>query len=270
MQLTRPTKKTVIGHLRNCAFRINMGATEKENIQRSLSVIKFRLMTEFRNEIYVPKPFGSFSRGTMLPRRIDGKSDVDLMVTFKKYDAKPQTYLNRLRRFADKYYATSVVKQSNPTIVLSLNHINFELVPAVSMFWGLQIPAPASDYEDWQTTDPDEVKTKLEKIKKSKGVSIVHTIKLLKYWNAINGYVFSPFELEQKLLDNWYLFSKDLKSLVYEGFENLELPWFDVAQWRQNALAKAQRSVMEIQDHEMFNEHDSATKKARELFPVFW
>ena len=262
---------TVTSYFTACAFRIKIGDSEKSSIQRSLGAITLKLLKEFKGEIQRPRPFGSYSRGTMLPRKIDRNSDVDLLVTFKEYDAKPQTYLNRLRRFADKHYPNSVVKQSNPTILLSLNHINIELVPAVSMFpYGLQIPAPANDYEDWQSTTPHDAKKRLESIKKDRGMIIVHTIKLLKYWNAYNGYVFPSFELEQKLLDNWYMFNKSLKSFVYEGFDNLELPWFDVAQWRRNALSRAQSTIEEIKDYEWRNKEDLATAKAKELFPAFW
>jgi hypothetical protein len=65
---------------------------------------------------------------------------------------KPQTYLNRLRRFAELKYSTSEVFQSSPTIVLSLNHISFELVPAIYNY-GYQIPSPASSWEEWMSTD---------------------------------------------------------------------------------------------------------------------
>jgi len=56
------------------------------------------------------------------------------MVIFNIYDGqgKPQTYLDRLRELAEVKYSTSEISQSNPTIVLALNHIKFELVPAVN------------------------------------------------------------------------------------------------------------------------------------------
>jgi hypothetical protein len=62
---------------------------------------------------------------------MDEKSDIDYMVVFSDRDYQPQTYLDRLRRFTEYYYQKSEIKQSHPTIQLELNHIRFELVPAV-------------------------------------------------------------------------------------------------------------------------------------------
>ena len=86
---------------------------------------------------------------------MDANSDVDYMFVFKNDWSKPQTFLNRIRRFVEQCYSTSEIAQSNPTIVLNLNHIRFELVPAVQgLFGNLQIPAKASDYNEWLGTDP--------------------------------------------------------------------------------------------------------------------
>ena len=77
------------------------------------------------------------------------------MVVFDTSDGqkKPQTYLDRLKKFAETKYSTSEIFQSSPTIVLSLNHIKFELVPAIYNY-GYQIPSPASSWVDWVSTDP--------------------------------------------------------------------------------------------------------------------
>ena len=48
----------------------------------------------------------------------------------------PQTYLDRLKRFAEKYYANSDIKQSSPSLVLQLNHIKFDRVPALKQSYG--------------------------------------------------------------------------------------------------------------------------------------
>ena len=69
--------------------------------------------------------------------------------------SKPQTYLDRLRRFAEKYYSSSEIHQSNPTVMLELDHIKFDLVPAISQYSQYQIPSPASSWSDWLLTDPN-------------------------------------------------------------------------------------------------------------------
>lgn len=52
----------------------------------------------FSNEVVEKKIFGSYVRGTILPRKVDEKSDVDIMIVFNNpYGYKPQTFLNKLK-----------------------------------------------------------------------------------------------------------------------------------------------------------------------------
>jgi len=77
--------------------------------------------------------------------------NVDYMVIFENpNNYKPQTLLNYLKNFVNHYYRTSEIYQSHPTIVLELNHITFELVPAKKDILGtVYISSPSSSYEEW-------------------------------------------------------------------------------------------------------------------------
>jgi lysine/ornithine N-monooxygenase len=67
-----------------------------------------------------------------------------------------------LKFFVERYYSASERKQSHPTIRLNLNHITFELVPAVyNVLYGYQIPAPENNFETWISTDPNDFNSKL-------------------------------------------------------------------------------------------------------------
>lgn len=46
----------------------------------------------------------------------------------------PQTFLTRLKNFAEEYYSRSEIYQDSPAIVLELNHIKFELVSAYKSY----------------------------------------------------------------------------------------------------------------------------------------
>ena len=94
---------------------------------------------------------------------------------------KPQTYLDRLRIFANKKYATSEIFQSHPTIVLSLNHINFELVPAIYNY-SYQIPSPASSWSEWLATDRAGTNQALLDKNKTENYQIKPLVRLIKYW----------------------------------------------------------------------------------------
>lgn len=106
---------------------------EEGRITTSISTLQSRLNNYFSNDVTKHFRFGSSVRETILPRKVDEGSDIDYMVVFNnQYQYKPATLLEKLRRFANAYYGRSEIYQSSPTMVLELNHIKFELVPARS------------------------------------------------------------------------------------------------------------------------------------------
>jgi tRNA nucleotidyltransferase (CCA-adding enzyme) len=127
---------TVNSYLTSRASSAVLSTAEQTSINTSISTLQTRLNSYFGTDLTNHFRFGSSTRGTILPRKMDADSDIDYMIVFKEGGFTPQTYLNRLRKFVDTYYSTSEVKQSSPTITLELNHIKFDLVPALSNVWG--------------------------------------------------------------------------------------------------------------------------------------
>ncbi|MCY9763514.1 hypothetical protein M5X06_11620 [Paenibacillus alvei] len=118
-------------YLESLANQLIIRDNEKLKINTSISTIKSRIEAYFNDSISEHFAFGLYTRGTMLTRSADMYSDVDYMVIFKNpNNMPPQTLLNHLRAFAEAYYGRSEIKQSHPTMVLELQHIKFELVPA--------------------------------------------------------------------------------------------------------------------------------------------
>ncbi|MEW8228434.1 MAG: nucleotidyltransferase domain-containing protein, partial [Candidatus Thiodiazotropha endolucinida] len=199
---------TVNSYLTNLANASIIRDQEKAGIQRSINTISERLRRHFGGDINRSVIFGSYSRGTILPRHMDQRSDIDYMVVFAESNHQPQTYLNRLRRFVETYYARSEIAQSNPTIVLSLNHIRFELVPAIDdWFNGLRIPAKASSFSNWIDTDPTGFNQELINKNQSHYNLIKPLVRIMKYWNAQNRYPYDSYELEQLIVGHGYWFS---------------------------------------------------------------
>lgn len=134
----RGSAMTVNSYLAGLASSAIIRNEEQISIRRSIANLQTKLANEFHGELADHFIFGSYSRGTILPRFMDERSDIDYMVVFKDGSLRPQSYLSRLRRFVERNYTRSEIYQSNPTVVLALNHINFELVPAIdSWMWGL-------------------------------------------------------------------------------------------------------------------------------------
>ena len=257
-------------YLRKCAFKAMLRDAEKENIERSVRTVKVRLRKHFTNAVGRIRVFGSFSRGTLLPRKIDVRSDVDLMVIFKDKDSAPQTYLNRLKKFAVSNYSSSEIYQSNPTIVLCLNHINIEIVPAVNkVLPGFQIPAPASDFIEWIETDPVQFNIELKEKNKQTKSKMKPLIRLAKYWNATQGYIYPSYELEQRLVSHWYFGEKNLRDYFYAGILSLELPW-QAAMWKKEKLDRTKRIIESAMEEEQCGNQELSELKIRKLLPEFW
>ena len=194
---------TVNSYLESIAKTAYVRNDERNSINLSITTLRSRANTYFLDDMTNQILFGSYSRGTILPRTMDAYSDVDYMFVFTNDGSKPQTFLKRIRRFVERYYSTSEIAQSNPTIVLNLNHIRFELVPAVQgLFGNLQIPAKARDYNEWLGTDPTGFNAKLVNANQKHANKIKPLIRVMKYWNVKAGYPFEPFMLEQDIVSN--------------------------------------------------------------------
>ena len=154
----------------------------------------------FGSSVTEKKLYGSYVRETILPRKADEKSDVDLMVVFSNpYGYQPQTFLNKLKEFAEYYYSRSEIYQSSPTIVLELNHIKFELTPAYVSYGMYYIPQSSAE---WMYTDPDGFYSKLTECNKNNSYKIKPIVRILKHWNIQKNYrEIASFELERKIAE---------------------------------------------------------------------
>jgi Second Messenger Oligonucleotide or Dinucleotide Synthetase domain len=241
-----------------------LSSTEKDSINRSIATLQGRLNAYFEDELKSQFRFGSSTRGTILPRVMDEHSDIDYMVVFKDSDSVPQTYLDRLRRFVEKYYAKSEIYQSSPTIVLVLNHIKFDLVPAKAAWYGgFQIPDGAGG---WQDTDPNDFNEKLEDKNKGNSNLIKPTIRLAKYWNAVNGYVFDSFTFEKWIVGRSYLGCSNQKDYLFNVFDGLS-PDYEQTQWRKDKLARAKQIVANVREYERQDMPTTAEIEVKKLIP---
>lgn len=185
---------------------ISYDSPERTKINNSLNTIKSRIRSYFGREIDSVDVFGSFTRGTILPRKYDENSDVDLIIQFNtevypEYTA--DTYRNKLKRFAEHWYSSSLVYKDFPTVVLELQNIKFDLVPAIQEVHFLDnvtlyIP---DRFNYWQTTEPFAFSQKLSQANSSYKNIVKPIIRLLKFWNASASYPFASFELEQLIAD---------------------------------------------------------------------
>jgi hypothetical protein len=252
---------------------------EKVNIRRSLKLLQTRISAHFRepasnaSEVIRHFAFGSFTRGTMLPRKMDPLSDVDYLIIFANSDLKPQSCLDRLRRFIEKYYRKNLeIKQSHPTIILSLNHINFELVPAIETSWnGIQIPSKASLFSDWRSTNPNEFNSALTEKNRGNEDLIKPLIRVTKYWNALNNYPFESYALEQMVVAHWKLLRVIFGATLWRRFRDFinDFDAGDATTVRgRDAIARAQAIIARVRQAELGGDPEGAERILQSLLPA--
>ena len=264
---------TVNSYLRAMSAKAIVRDVERQRIAKTIRALGSRLTNYFSTEIAKQFVFGSYTRGTILPRYMDPRSDIDYMVVFRDGGLQPQSYLSRLRGFVENSYSRSEVFQSHPTIVLSLEHIQVELVPAIhSFFFGFQIPARSAEPTEWISTNPTSFDQKLRESNRENGNLIKPTIRLVKYWNARKGYVFPSYELEEKIVDTSYLFvggllgEGRLRDYFFTAMESLETELFS-ARWRSDAVSQAHDLVGRVRHCQRNRMEDAAEEVLRRLIP---
>nr|WP_314239112.1 nucleotidyltransferase domain-containing protein [uncultured Campylobacter sp.] len=221
---------SVNSYLNDLAQRAIIRDDEKNKINISIENIKNRLRND--DKIKDIKIFGSYKRGTIISRKFDENSDIDIMVIFKDDHYKPQTYLNYLKGLIEQKYTRSEIYQNNPTIVLELNHIRFELVPALDCFFSMyKIPAKQSDYANWLETDPEELNGKL-----TNNQNLRRLVRVAKIWNVKQGKLFASYELEKFIVDNIYAYG-NLADYFY-AFCNTLHTSYNYSQYRNNKIER--------------------------------
>lgn len=243
-------------YLDNTASNLIIKGDEKDAIAKSLDVFKSRMESYFFwNEavnLKEIKVFGSYARETDLPRAIDSGTDVDIMLVMDDDGATPQTYLDRVRRAVEAKYSTSDIKQSSPTIVLQMNHIKFEITPAIQSYSQYKIKG---QWGGWMYTNclTDFVNLKTANI--NNYCKIKPVIRLVKYWNKTrNGRGFASYQIEKNIVD-YYQSNRyqeyDTKRYLLTALQCLRsLPIYE---FQRKTLESAISNVQEaINDEEQF------------------
>ncbi|MEL7124295.1 MAG: nucleotidyltransferase domain-containing protein [Bacteroidota bacterium] len=222
---------SINSHLRNLASElfISYRSVERSQINTSVETIISRLYSYFGDQVQNIELFGSYSRDTILPRKYDSRSDVDILIVFdtESYTERAvSTYRNYLSNFANHWYSSSVSKKDFPTIVLELQRIKFDLVPAIEKynFWGeAQLFIPDNSY-GWMKTDPFSFSEELREANTTFNSIVKPIVRLLKYWNcSAADYAFPSFILEQIIAEMDFS-GDDLQSGFFYAIEEMPYP----------------------------------------------
>lgn len=252
-------------HLLSLGSSLVLGS-EKNGISTSVSTLSSRASNYFDTDFTGQFIFGSYDRNTILPRKADSNSDVDYMLVFKKeLSMKPQTYLDRVKRFANKYYSSSTIKQSFPTIRLELNHIMFELVPAYYEYGLYYIAQKGYNSDTWQSTDPSQARVDLQTANKRTNYNTKPAIRIVKYWNALNGGVYDSYSIESYIVNSFSLGYYDLKSIVFSAC--LSLNENGLSKSNTNKVQKLKSTIRTVQQYEREGYPATAESELKKVLP---
>lgn len=196
---------------------ISHNETERDRIKASIGQLEKVLKNKLGSNISEFIRFGSFTRNTILPRKYDPYSDVDLMVVFNTSASKhtPGTYRRWIFDVVSVAYPNSVSKKDFPAIKLELNHIMFDIVPAYSddFIWKTYYIPGSGD--TWRSTIPNDINESLSSINTQYGNNVIrNTIRLCKHWNAFAGYPLESYLMEKSIINLSYWGNED----TYERF----------------------------------------------------
>ena len=203
---------------------------ERGKLKTSISHLKNVLSTKLSGHIVEIIDFGSYTRNTILPRKYDPNSDIDLMVVFNNNNLlSPETYRKKLLSVVTTAYPNSISKKDFPAVKLELNHIKFDLVPAytqVSFFGEKRYYIPAKNGE-WMQTTPNDINQLLSDRNQECGNNIIrNTIRLCKHWNAFANYPFESYLMEKEILSLRYFNVNDTYSRFVHSLNDVagEMP----------------------------------------------
>lgn len=179
---------------------IKYKSKEREYIDEKIANFHKTLKAYFTSSISGTLVFGSYKRDTILPRKFDEKSDIDVLVIFNQFQKEysPETYRNKLKKFATVKYPRTPVLKDHPSIVLELSSIKFDLVPCriCEGIWSNYYQIPSKN-GDWMDTYPKEFNKKLTNTNNKYNSIVKPVIRLIKRWNAYNNYPYASYDLEQ-------------------------------------------------------------------------
>lgn len=193
---------------------LSRNETEREKIKASLDQLEKVLKNRLGSNIKEFVRFGSFTRNTILPRKYDPESDVDLMVIFNTTGGArtPGTYRKWLLDVVSVAYPNSVSKKDFPVVKLLLNHIMFDIVPAVTeeYFWGTKSYYIPGSVDSWRNTMPNDINNGLASKNTLHGYNVIrNTIRLCKHWNAAAGYPLESYPMEKNIINLIYWGTED-------------------------------------------------------------
>jgi predicted nucleotidyltransferase len=177
---------------------------ELNTIKNEIDKLKKGLKNKWRGAIEEILIHGSYARNTLLPRRYDPVTDIDiLLVVSRQYRhehrrSSPMFFRKTLLSNLAKLYPENAIKEDFPSIRLELEFIIFDIVP---VFFEIEAGTSVKSYLipihdlKWEKIPTDTLSFRKNTNSKLTG----NLIRLCKHWNASSKYPLKSFYLESAI-----------------------------------------------------------------------
>jgi hypothetical protein len=118
------------------------------------------------------------------------------------------------------------------------------------------------------STDPNGFNSDLTSKNKSNYNLIKPMIRLVKFWNAENGYIYDSFLLEKDLVGNSYWFCSNLKDYFFDAIEHL--PTSGLSLYNRTKVDRTQKIIQKVKDYEANDMPASAETEMQKLIPIVY
>lgn len=188
---------------------LGYNSTERDRLIGSLEQLERVLKNKLTGEVKEIIRFGSYTRNTILPRKYDAQSDVDILIVFNTSILKysPGTYRKKLHDVLIQAYPNSLSKKDFPAVKLELTNIMFDVVPAYceENYIGSRTYYIPGASDNWRTTIPNDINDTLSQKNQSYGNNIVRgVIRLCKHWNAGANYPLESYTMEKQIVNSFF------------------------------------------------------------------
>lgn len=180
--------KTVSGFMLKFAKSIGSNPAERERIKKDYTMLKQTLTEQNRNTIAEFKLCGSFKNRTAI--KLNGK--------FTEY---PEVLIIREKPENTEYkdmfnFLSEYDMQADGSYNISAGKTLFNVSPTVRYKnEGEHIDL---DYNTYEFRSPEKEHKRYKALNRKHNNIVTPVIRLLKYWNALNGLAFTPDELKEK------------------------------------------------------------------------
>ncbi|MDH4273531.1 MAG: hypothetical protein OEW08_00685 [Gammaproteobacteria bacterium] len=235
---------TLRNTIKNLSKSLFLDQDTTRSIDSLIANVSEKAQRYFLHDLHLIGAFGSYSRNTLLPRQMDSRTVIDVMVCLNISSKMASDHLNYLQQFVEHVFPNQNFSRTPRSLTLHFSPYPVRLLPAVASD-AAAYRIPARSTAGWLYINPTECMRRLEFADQFNRGMVRPLIRVAKYWNATHDYPFHPFEIEQAIINKGYQYSgglfsaPDLFDYVYD-FLTHPPTMQETLTWKLQAIRRTQ------------------------------